>query len=126
MSYVNGFRQFRKVFFKPRVFVFILTGIGFLFLTFLTDNNALELGIAGIGSIFIGIGVNNFTAIETQQADKTKLNRKTQYAIKTLLHVQAKLEKLKTLALGNPQMIRAEIEEMCDYIELSIQYLEGK
>ena len=64
MSYIKGFSQFRKVFFQSRVFVFILTGVGCMFFTFLTHDNSMELGISGIASIFIGIGVNNFTAIE--------------------------------------------------------------
>ena len=124
MSYINGLRHFRNVFLKPRVFIFILTGVGFMFLTFLTNNNPVELGIAGIASIFIGIGVNNFTAIETGQKDELRLQRKTQQAIKTMVHVQEKIKKIQTLVAVSPGLITAELVEMNDYIELCVQYLE--
>ena len=124
MSYINRFRHFRRTFFKPQVVVFILAGVGIMFLTFLTKDNPLELGIAGIASIFIGIGVNNFTAIGTEQKDERKLNRKTQRAIETLQDIHVKIKKIKALPANNPELIDAELEEMCDYIQLCIQYLE--
>ena len=124
MSYLKGFRHFKKLFFKPRVFAFILTGVGFMFLTFFTHDNALELSISGVASIFIGIGVNNFTAEETEQKDEQKLRRKTQQAIKTLVHIQEKIKKIKALTIVNPQLVNVELEEMKDYIELCVQYLE--
>ena len=124
MSYFNGFRHFKKVFFQPQVFVFILTGVGCIFLTFLTNDNALELGIAGIASIFIGIGVNNFTAIETEQKGGRKLDRKTQQAIETLHHIQVKIKKIKEMSGADLQLINAEMEEMRDYTGLCIQFLE--
>lgn len=124
MSYINRFRHFRKTFFKPRVAGFILTGVGIMFLTFFTNDNPLELGIAGIASIFIGIGVNNFTAIETELKDERKLNRKTKRAIKTLQDIQVKIKKIKGMSVTNPQIINAELKEMCDYIQLCVQYLD--
>jgi hypothetical protein len=124
MSYIKGFRLFRKVLFKPKVSVFILTGIGFMFFTFLTKNNPLELGIAGIASIFIGIGVNNFTALEIEQKDERKLKRKTQHAIETLQHIKLKIKKINEMSVTNPQLISAEMEEMCDCIELCVQFLD--
>ncbi len=124
MSYINRFRHFRRTFFKPQVVVFILTGVGIMFLTFLTKDNPLELGIAGIASIFIGIGVNNFTVIETEQRDERKLNRKTKQAIETLQHIQLKIKKIKGMSAVNPQLINAEMEEMCSYIGLCIQFLD--
>jgi hypothetical protein len=124
MGYFNGLRHFRKIFFKPQVFIFILTGVGFMFLTFFTNDNPLELGIAGIASIFIGIGVNNFTAIETEQKDERKLNHKTQQAIEALQHIQVKIRKIKGMSATSPQLINAEMEEMCDYIRLCIQFLD--
>ena len=124
MSYTNKSRHFRKIFFNPRVAVFVLTGVGIMFLTFFTKDNPLELGIAAIASIFIGIGVNNFTAIETEQKDERKLTRKTQRAIETLQQIQVKIKKTKGMSATNPQLINAELDEMHDYIELSLQYLE--
>jgi len=124
MSYIKVLGQFKILFLKPRVFAFIFTGVGFMFLTFLTHDNALELSISGIASVFIGIGVNNFTAIETEQKDEQKLHRKTQQAIKTLLLIQRKIKKIKTLTTANPHLISLELGEMNDYIELCIEYLE--
>jgi len=124
MSYTNKSRHFRKTFLNPRVVTFILAGVGIMFLTFFTNDNPLELGIAGIASIFIGIGVNNFTAIETEQKDERKLNRKTQRAIQTLQDIQVKIKKIKAQPTNNPELINAELQEMCDYIQLCVQYLE--
>ena len=124
MRYIKGFKLFKKVFFQPQVFVFILTGVSCIFLTFLTNDNALELGIAGIASIFIGIGVNNFTAVETEQKEGRKWDRKTQQAIETLHHIQMKIKKIKGMSGTDPQLINAEMEEMRDYTGLCIQFLE--
>jgi hypothetical protein len=124
MSYINKSRHFRKTFLNPRVAGFILTGVGIMFLTFFTNDNPLELGIAGIASIFIGIGVNNFTVIETEQKDERKSSRKTQRAIEMMQHIQVKIKKIKGLEPANPKLVNPELEEMCDYIELCVQYLE--
>ena len=124
MNYINGLGQFKKLFFRPRVFAFIFTGVGFMFLTFLTHDNALELSISGVASVFIGIGVNDFTAIETEQKDEQKLRRKTQQAIKTLMHIQRKTNKIKELAAINPQFISLELAEINDYIGLCVEFLE--
>jgi hypothetical protein len=95
-----------------------------MFLTFLTKDNPLELAIAGIASIFIGIGVNNFTSMETEQKDERKLTRKKQHAIETLHHIQMKIKKIKTLPTADQNLINTELEEMRDYIQLCIRYLE--
>lgn len=124
MVFIKGFSHFRRLFLRPRISGFIVTGIGIMFVTFFTNNNSLELGISGIASIFIGIGVNNFTARETEQNDEKKLNRKTQQSIKTLQHIQAKIKKIKALTATDPQLINTELDEMCDYIELCAHYLE--
>ena len=47
-----------------RVFIFIIIGTAIIFLTFVTNDNALEIAISGMASMFIGIGVNNFSSIE--------------------------------------------------------------
>ena len=61
-----------------------------MFLTFFTQDNALELAIAGIASIFIGIGVNNLRLSETEQKIEQKIHRKTQEAVKTLVRIHEK------------------------------------
>ena len=123
MSYTNKSRHFRETFLNPRVVTFILTGVGIMFLTFFTNDNPLELGIAGIASIFIGIGVNNFTAIETEQKGERRLNRKTQQTIEALHNTQVKIKKIKGMSATSPQLINAEMEELHDYIALCIQFL---
>ena len=95
-----------------------------MFFTFFTHDNATELGISGIASIFIGIGVNNFTAIETEQKDNQKIQRKTNRAVKELVHIQQKLKKIKKIAETDPSVLITELQEMDDYIDLCIQYLE--
>ena len=124
MSYLKGLGHFKKLFFKPRVLAFILTGIIFMFLTFFTRDNAIELGISGIASIFIGIGVNNFTAIETEQKDELKIRHKMQSAIKTLVDIQNKINKIESLHASHPEIMRTEMSEMKDYLDLCIHYLE--
>ena len=124
MNFSDRFRHIRRGFFKPHVVVYILTGVSIMFLTFLTSDNSLELGISGIASIFIGIGVNNLTAMETEQKDKKRLNHKTHQAIRTLQHIQVKIKMIKELAPTHPQLINAELAEMDDYIDLSTQYLK--
>ncbi|WP_199119376.1 hypothetical protein [Pedobacter sp. ASV28] len=56
------YKEFWVTFKKPGVLLFILGGIAIIFMTFLTENNALEIVISGLASIFIGIGVNNFSS----------------------------------------------------------------
>lgn len=126
MSYVKGLTHFKDVFFKPRVFAFILTGIIFMFFTFFTHDNAIELGISGIASIFIGIGVNNFTAIETGQKDELKIRQKMRRTIKTLADIQKKIKKIESLETSSPEIIKIETDEMNDYIDLCIHYLEDE
>lgn len=68
----------------PRVFVFFVTGVVVIFLTFLTDNNAIEIAISGIASVFIGIGVNNFTSIQGKLEEEKLQQQRGQYAKKVL------------------------------------------
>lgn len=123
MGYLKGFLDFRKILFTPKVFGFIFIGICVMLLTFLTQNNALELGIAGIASVFIGIGVNNFTIIETELKDERRLKRKMQITIKTLMQIQEKISKIKSFPKNHPELFAIELQEMSDYIELCINYL---
>ena len=124
MTNLKGFVKFRKILFTPRVIVFILTGIGVMLLTFLTQNNAFELGIAGIASVFIGIGVNNFTAIEAEKKDERRLHRKIQNTIKTLTQIQVKINKTQSFPKDHPEFLLIELQEMSVHIELCIDYLK--
>lgn len=93
-----------------------------MFLTFLTHNNALELGISGVASIFIGIGVNNYTTIETTLKDEQQLRKQLQFTIHMLHHIKGKIGKIQSKAISNEVTI--ELNEMNDYIELCIKNLE--
>lgn len=55
MKLRKSIQHFQKIFFHPRVIVFILAGSLIIFLTFFTHNNALEIAISGIASVFIGM-----------------------------------------------------------------------
>jgi hypothetical protein len=124
MRYIKGFLHYKAVFFKPKVFVFILMGIVCMFFTFFTHQNAIELGISGVASIFIGIGVNNFTAIETEQKDEQKIQRKISRAIKGMVHLQEKLKKIQDIVITDHALITTELKEMDHYIDLCIRYLK--
>lgn len=76
MVYNKNFKRFLHTLKRPKVIFFMLVGIGITFLTFLTDNNAPEIAISGMASVFTGIAVNNFSIIDTRQTDENKLNLK--------------------------------------------------
>ena len=76
MTIKKDFSRFWRAFSHPRVFVFMLAGIVIIFLTFFTSSNALEIAISSIASVFIGIGVNNFSSFETHLKDDQKLKQK--------------------------------------------------
>lgn len=101
MQVKNKIHQFRKIFFHPRVFSFIITGTFIIFLTFFTTNNALEIAISGIASVFIGIGVNNFTSIETTHHDLQKQKSK-EHQLKAMFElIEEKSKRIQSEATGN-------------------------
>ncbi|MBX9783494.1 MAG: hypothetical protein K2X48_09395 [Chitinophagaceae bacterium] len=91
----NRFIHFLKLFFSARVFIFIVLGAAVIFLTFFTHNNALEIRISGIASVFIGIGVNNFTAHETRQRDMEQRKYRSCTLLKTLALAENKIIQTK-------------------------------
>jgi hypothetical protein len=80
MSPKKHLHQFWIAFSHPKVFVFILLGAAVIFLTFFTDNNALEIAISGFALVFIGIGVNNFSSFETSMKDRERLKAYVDYS----------------------------------------------
>lgn len=66
------FQQLCQSFRHPRVYFFIIAGTCIIFLTFFTNNNAFEIAISAIASVFIGIGINNFTSLETYLKNSEK------------------------------------------------------
>jgi hypothetical protein len=124
MVHLSRFTRFRIFFFKPKVIAFILAGVSCMFFTFLTENNSMELAISAIASIFIGIGVNNYSALETAQIDQRRMRRKTRQTSKCLIHLQTKIKKIGVYLQTDLFPIYTELEEMNDYIELCRNYLE--
>jgi biotin-(acetyl-CoA carboxylase) ligase len=118
-------RAFLRYFFHPSVFIFIFIGTAVTFLTFLTTNNALEIAISGIASVFIGIGVNNLSSIETHLRDEQKLKSKTQHSIRMLEIVKSQIVRIHNeIKTGNYQNIKAEFEELEQFMKLSIELIK--
>lgn len=114
-------QHFRKIFFHPSVFIFILTGTAIIFLTFLTDNNALEIAISAIASVFIGIGVNNLTSLETHSKDEQKLKSKIGHILKVMEITQSRIKIIhQELNKQNCHKMKVELAELEQIISLSI------
>ena len=126
MQAKNKIHQFRKIFFHPRVFTFLVTGTLIIFLTFLTTSNALEIAISGIASVFIGIGVNNFTSIETANRDLQKQKHKDGQlqAMLELIHSKSKYIQAEAFNAGNTK-ISHEADEMEKIASISILLLNN-
>jgi hypothetical protein len=118
-------RLFLKYFFNPRVFIFILIGTAVIFLTFFTDDNALEIAISGIASVFIGIGVNNLSSLETHRKDEEKLKLKIEHSLKMLQIARSGIARIHNqVKCGNYQNIIVEFEELEQLINLSIKVIK--
>jgi uncharacterized membrane protein len=121
----KSLEKFAQLFFHPRIFIFILTGAGIIFLTFLTSNNALEIAISGIASVFIGIGVNNFSTLETHQKDEKKLNDRVIHFMEILDLVNARIGHLQNeIREGRSGRTKEELEELRRFISLMIQLVK--
>jgi len=94
MKFSTFITHFRKVFLHPRVFIFILTGTLIILLTFVTSNNALEIAISGVASVFIGIGVNNYSSFETHLKDEEKIKSRMSYGLKLMAVIQSRITQL--------------------------------
>lgn len=121
MEKVSEAKQFWKAFLQPRVILFILFGAGIIFLTFLTNNNALEIVISGIASVFIGIGVNNFSSIETHMRDEKKLKAKITHAMKVLEITKSRIKVIRhELNNGYSMKMKEDLAELENIIVLSM------
>jgi hypothetical protein len=124
MKIKKNIRHFHQTFFHPRVFVFILTGTLIIFLTFLTTSNALEIAISGIASVFIGIGVNNFSSIEVQIKNDRKLKSKTGHAVRLMEITKEKISRLyNEAAEENIAKMKSELIELEQFIALGIELM---
>jgi aspartyl/asparaginyl beta-hydroxylase (cupin superfamily) len=107
------------------VFSFILTGTLIIFLTFLTTNNAIEIAISGIASVFIVIGVNNFSSIETIQRDLQKQKHKDKHLLSIPELVN---EKSKRIQSETPEKMNKsrEAEELVKLTGIAILLLNER
>lgn len=124
MSIKKNFNKFWLAFSHPRVFIFMLAGTAIIFLTFLTSSNALEIAISSIASVFIGIGVNNFSSFEIHVKDEQKLRRKIEHFIKIM-----EMTKFNISKLGNElndeagSRIKEELTSLEQFVNISIQLI---
>lgn len=91
---------------------FIALGVTTIFLTFFTEDNALELVISGIASVFIGIGVNNYTVIEDRERNDFFWGAILSRCLENLDAGIGKTNRLlkADLEATDPVMIRRELE----------------
>ncbi|MBO9631499.1 MAG: hypothetical protein J7578_00170 [Chitinophagaceae bacterium] len=119
------FSKFWQSFSRPQVFIFILIGSGVIFLTFLTRNNAIEITISGFASVFIGIGVNNFTSYQTHHRDELAMKRKIAHALQILDLVEDKIDIIHDEAdNGKKEEARKDFKDLTRYIFLLKQVLK--
>ena len=118
-------RHFWQTLFHPRVYGFIIIGSSIIFLTFLTNDNALEIAISGVASVFIGIGVNNFSSLETHQKDEQAMRAKLQHSLKLLAMASTTIENIRTnLAAGNEKQVTTDVNQLENCMILMKQLLK--
>ena len=123
MSPKKHFHQFWIAFSHPKVFVFILLGATVIFLTFFTDNNALEIAISGFASVFIGIGVNNFSSFETSLKDRERLKSYVNHSKQLLQMTRARISKLLSeVSVG--ENVKEKLDEIENLVSLHISFMD--
>jgi len=124
MKIRKTFRSFWKTFFHVQVTGFILVGGGIIFLTFLTSNNALEIAISAVASVFIGIGVNNFSTLETHERDRRKMNAGMLHTLHTLEFVKNRVGKLQLYANERTMTeLKNDLEELQEFLTFAIHLM---
>ena len=120
-------KRFIRQLVLPKTGIYILLGVGIMFFTFFTTDNAMEIAISGVASIFIGIGVNNFTQAETHEKDKAHQQQAALLAIKILEHAKTKAANTAVLLGENitPATAQQQLTELKDYLELSIEEIKS-
>ena len=93
-------------------------------MTFFTSNNALEIAISGIASVFIGIGVNNFSSFETHVKDEQKFRSKMGHGIKLMGVIQSKINQvIHDIDDQVCYKTKKDLQELEQLITISIQLL---
>lgn len=125
MKIHHSARYFLKNFFHFRVIFFMLTGAAVMFLTFLTNDNALEIAISGMASVFIGIGVNNLSSLETHLKDEQKIKSKTGHLLQVMEIISSQISRLaKETGNESSSKIKDELTELEQLISLGIQLIK--
>jgi ABC-type uncharacterized transport system permease subunit len=105
--------------------MFIFIGVLIIFLTFLTTNNALEIAISGLASVFIGIGVNNFTIQETHYADELQLQKNHVRNLKLLELLQLRMKAAhRHLYFNHTEYLGDDLDELDRILDLLKQLLD--
>jgi hypothetical protein len=121
MKLRHYFPHFKEAFFHPRVFIFMLAGVVVMLLTFFTDDNALEIAISGIASVFIGIGINNLTSLEMHLKEEQKLRSRMGHLLTTMGLVQSRLRIIaQELNQDNGAVTKAALIELEQIVGLVI------
>jgi hypothetical protein len=103
----------------------MLSGITIIFFSFLTSNNATEIAISGIASVFIGIGVNNYSMIENHLKEERLMKKKTGQSAHILRVTQTMIKDLNVEAASHEtEYLKSEIEKIDQFIRLGIQLVE--
>ena len=111
----------------PRVLIFMLSGIAIIFFTFLTSNNALEIAISGIASVFIGIGVNNYSMIENHMKEERIIKKKMGQSAHILRVAHTMINDLNTNSgASQNENLTLEIQKIDRFIRLGIQLIEDE
>lgn len=111
--------RFWKTFKNPGVILFVVLGTGIIFLTFLTDDNALEIVISGVASIFIGIGINNFSSLETRNKDAGIINRKVKHSLQVLDMMDLKFTVIQqNISNEDTEQLKNNLLELTNLIKL--------
>jgi hypothetical protein len=109
----------------PRVLIFMFSGIAIIFFTFLTSNNALEIAISGIASVFIGIGVNNYSTIENHLKEERIIKKRMGQSAHILRVTHTMINDLNTnTRASEKENLKVEIEKIDRFIKLGIQLIE--
>ena len=125
MSSKKHFREFWIAFSHPKVFIFISLGAAVIFLTFFTANNALEIAISGFASVFIGIGVNNFSSFETSLKDRERLKSYVDHSKQILEMTTSKINGLQNGMTNNKEGdIKDGLTEIEKLLSLHISFID--
>lgn len=119
--------HFLSIFMHPRVLVFFIIGSTVIFLTFLTNNNAIEIVISGFASVFIGIAVNNFSSFETHSKDEEKIKRKIAHSLKVMEITRSRIKLIHSeLDIENDLKTKEQLVELEQIIVLSMALIKDE